>query len=509
LTFDDLALIVTSIPAQNSFPFPEVRMTKLLFLLMLLIVTSQQAQTQTGVSGDWRAAGVLPDGTPDAAIREFNLELKANGTSVTGTVTGTSIVIREGRIEGNTITLNGVNTENNQPISLTGNLSSNEIVFRVDGLLPEPFHIVARRITRVTITGSVSDAALMQQLLKQYNVPGISIAVIKDFKVALAVAYGVADTETGTPVTTRTMFQAASISKPVAAMASLKAVQEGRFSLDQDVNTILKSWKLPVGELIGASPVTPRMLMSHTAGMGDAFGFPGYAPGEPLPTLQQILDGLPPSNTRAVRLERAPLTGFEYSGGSVVLQQLALMDAVGKPFTQIAREWVLDPLEMTNSTFEQPLPAARQAQAARAHNPNGARTNDPWHVYPEQAAAGLWTTPTDLAKLAIEVQLAVQGRPSRVLSPALAREMITPIGVGPYAVGFAIAKEGEGWYFEHGGSNYGFRCELWAHRAKGYGAVIMTNGASGDALISRIRRMIEQEYKWDVLDAPIPRRYGP
>ena len=197
-----------------------------------------------------------------------------------------------------------------------GNLSGNEIVLRVDGLLPEPFHIVARRVTRVTITGSVSDAALMQQLLKQYNVPGVSIAVIKDFKVALAVAYGVADAETGAPVTTRTMFQAASISKPVAAMASLKAVQEGRFSLDQDVNTILKSWKLPIGEWTRAGPVTPRMLMSHTAGMGDGFGFPGYAPGEPLPTLQQILDRLPSSNTRAVRLERAPLTGFEYSGAS-------------------------------------------------------------------------------------------------------------------------------------------------------------------------------------------------
>src|SRR5262245_11302213 len=484
-------------------------MKKVLFFLILLIVTSQQAQTQTGISGDWRAASVLPDGTPDAAIREFNLELKANGTSVTGTVTGTSIVIREGRIEGNTITLNGVNTENNQRVSLMGNLSGNEIVFRVDGLLPEPFHIVARRITRVTITGSVSDAALMQQLLKQYKVPGVSIAVIKDFKVALAVAYGVADTETGTPVTTRTMFQAASISKPVAAMASLKAVQEGRFSLDQDVNTILKSWKLPVGELTKSGPVTPRLLMSHTSGMGDAFGFPGYAPGSPLPTVQQILDGVAPSNLRAVRLERAPLAGYEYSGGGVLLQQLALMDAVGKPFAQIAREWVLDPIEMMNSTFEQPLSAARQAQAARAHNRDGARMKDPWHVYPEQAAAGLWTTPTDLARFAIELQLAVQGRSSRVLTPALAREMITPVGVGPYAVGFGILKQGEGWYFSHGGSNWGFQSDLTAHINKGYGAVIMTNSDSGGALIPQLLRLIQEEYKWDAIDAPIPRRYGP
>ena len=485
-------------------------MKRLVLLLTLVAITNVQAQTPPTISGDWRAVSVIPDGTPDALVREFNLELKANGSSIMGTVTGASIAIREGRVDGSTVTLNGVNTDNNnQPVTLVGNLSDDEIVFNVAGLLPQPFHIVARRITKVEISGSVSDAALVQQLLKQYKVPGVSIAVIKDFKIALAVAYGVADAETGTPVTTRTMFQAASVSKPVAAMASLKAVQEGKFSLDQDINTILKSWKLPVGEFTRSGPVTPRTLMSHTSGMGDGFGFPGYAPGAALPTLQQVLDGVPPANTRPVRLERPPLTGSKYSGGGVVLQQLALMDAVGKPFAQIAREWVLDPLEMTSSTFEQPLPEARQAQAARAHNPNGARTNDPWHVYPEQAAAGLWTSPTDLAKLAIEVQLAVQGRPSRVLSPAIAREMITPVGVGAYAVGFGLAKEGEGWYLEHSGSNYGFRCNLMAHVTKGYGSVIMTNGSGGDALIFRLMQMIQKEYKWDILDQPLSRQYGP
>jgi CubicO group peptidase (beta-lactamase class C family) len=327
--------------------------------------------------------------------------------------------------------------------------------------------------------------------------------------VVRAVAYGAADAETGTAVTPETMFQAASISKPVAAMASLKAVQDGRFGLDQDINTILKSWKLPDGGFATAAKVTPRTLMSHTSGTGDGFGFPGYAPSAPMPTLQQILDGVPPSNLRAVRLERAPFTGFEYSGGGVIVQQLALADAVGKPFAQIAREWVLDPIGMTNSTYEQPLPAARHAQAARAHNRMGARMGDPWRNYPEQAAAGLWTTPTDLARFAIEVQLAVLGRSTRVLSPAIAREMITPVGVGPYAVGFDVSKQGEGWYFAHGGSNWGFQCDLVAHRAKGYGAVIMTNGDNGGALIQQLRRLIQQEYKWDALDGPIPRGYGP
>ena len=356
----------------------------------------------------------------------------------------------------------------------------------------------------------ISDPAVVQELLKRFNVPGVSVAIIKDFKIAWTGTHGVADTATRTPVTADTLFQAASISKPVAAMVSLKAVEDGRFSLDQNVNSILRSWKLPEGEFTRDQPVTPRALLSHTSGTGDGFGFPGYGPGAPLPTVQQILDGAAPSNRRAVRLERPPFTAAKYSGGAVMIQQLALTDVVGRPFEHIAREWVLEPLGMTNSTYEQPLPRAREKQAARAHNRAGARSgDDPWHVYPEQAAAGLWTTPTDLAKFAIELQLALLGRSTRVLSQKTAMEMVTPVGVGSYAVGFGIGKQGEGWYFSHGGSNWGFQCDLVAHRRKGYGAVIMTNSDNGAQLIQELRRLIEQEYRWDTLDTPVPRTYGP
>jgi CubicO group peptidase (beta-lactamase class C family) len=469
---------------------------KKLLLAGVLCAAVVSLTAQTSVTGRWRAILLLPTGQQ----AEIGLDLKSDGSSVSGTVTGPPVTIRDGRIEGETITLNLTNA-NGQPTTFTGQLSRDEIVFTATGLGPQPLRFIAVRDLRGTgPSGSITDAAFMTSLLKQTNVPGVSIAIIQDFKVALAVAYGVADVETGAPVTPTTMFQAASISKPVAAMMSLRAVQDGRFALDQNVNTILKSWKLPEGEFTKNGPVTPRSLMSHVSGTGDGFGFPGYAPGAKLPTLPQILDGVqPPSNLRAVRLERAPYAGFEYSGGGVMIQQLALTDAVGKPFAQIAREWVLDPLAMTNSTFEQPLPAARHAQAARAHNGKGVRSGaDPWHAYPEQAAAGLWTTPTDLAKFAIEVQLATAGRSKKVLSPVIAREMITPVGVGTYAVGFSIVKQGEGWYFGHGGSNWGFQC-----------AVIMTNGDAGGALINQIRQLIQREYKWDTLDQPIPRRYGP
>jgi CubicO group peptidase (beta-lactamase class C family) len=192
-----------------------------------------------------------------------------------------------------------------------------------------------------------------------------------------------------------------------------------------------------------------------------------------------------------------------------MIEELALTDTVGKPFEQIAREWVLGPLAMTNSTYEQPLPAERANQAARAHNPRGARMGDPWHVYPEHAAAGLWTTPTDLAKFAIEVQKSLIAQSNRVFSQTMMQEMVTPVGVGPFAVGFQIEKQGEGWYFMHGGSNWGFQCDLIAHRIKGYGVVIMTNSDNGPPLMQELRRQIQQAYKWDVFDKPIPRTYGP
>ena len=357
-------------------------------------------------------------------------------------------------------------------------------------------------------TGPI-DVADIDALRKQFNVPGISIAVIKDFKIDWAKGYGIADAESGTPVTADTMFQAASISKTVAAMTSMRAVQDGRFTLDQDVNTILKSWKLPGGEHTKDRPVTPRGLMSHTSGTGDGFGYPGYAPGAPLPTLVQMADGLAPSNRPQVRLERPPMTGYKYSGGAVMIQELALTDAVGKPFVALARDWVLNPIGMTNSTYEQPLPASREKQAARAHDRMGARMADPWHVYPEHAAAGLWTTPTDLAKFLIEVQKTLAGASTKVLTRPMMLEMVTPVGVGPFAVGFTVQKLGEGWYFSHGGSNWGFQCDMIAHRVKGYGLVMMTNSDTGPALMREVRSRIQQAYQWDVLDKPIPRTYGP
>lgn len=347
------------------------------------------------------------------------------------------------------------------------------------------------------------DGMTLPEIMKLFHVPGMSIAVIRDFKVQWVKAYGVADVKTNRPVQTDTLFQAASISKPITAMAALRLVQEGRFSLDDDVNTLLKSWHIPKSDLNREQPVTPRSLLSHSSGADDGWGFPGYPPGAPLPTPVQILDGQPPSTLGPIRFVRPPYTASKYSGGGVLIMQIVLTDLLQQPFEQIMQSEVLGPLGMSDSSYQQPMPEDRRARAAQAHDESGKPMDAPWHVYPEQAAAGLWTTPADLAKVAIELQRAIRGPSGTILKEATAREMIAPVGVGPFAVGFVIEQKGQGWYFSHGGGNWGFRCDLLAHVRKGYGVVIMTNSDSGGRLIEELEARVAAAYDWDSLDKPV------
>jgi len=349
------------------------------------------------------------------------------------------------------------------------------------------------------------DSLTLQQVMERFRVPGVSVAVIKDFEIHWAKSYGVADVETGRPVDTGTLFQAASISKPLTAMAALALAQEGRFSLDDDVNALLESWKVPASPLTAEAPVTPRSLFSHSSGADDGFGFPGYDPSAPRPTLVQILQGEAPSNVGPIVFGRPPYRAMKYSGGGTTIMQLALTELTGTPFAELMRRKALDPLGMTASTYEQPIPDALAPRAARAHNGAGRRMGPPWHVYPEQAAAGLWTTPSDLARFIIEVQKAYRGPAGAVLTQASAREMIAPVGVGPYAVGLSIERRGEGWYFSHGGSNWGFRALLVGHVRNGYGLAVMTNGDNGSAVASEIEARVAAAYGWDALNKPLVR----
>ena len=330
--------------------------------------------------------------------------------------------------------------------------------------------------------------------MEAYSVPGFSIAVFRDFQVEWAKGYGVLSEEGGEPVTPTTLFQAASISKPVAAAAALSLVQEGLLDLDEDINQKLKSWRVPENESTAEKKVTLRGILSHTAGL-TVHGFPGYAQGKDVPALVQILDGEKPANTAPIRVDTIPGTLWRYSGGGYTVMQQLLIDVLGRPFPEILWERVLEPAGMVDSTYEQPLPESRYAQASTAHLRNGKPVKGGWHTYPEMAAAGLWTTPTDLCRFALAVMEAFHGRSEAPLSQATVREMLTEVD-GRYGLGFSVEGEGETLRFSHGGSNAGFKCYLvaWAH--SGEGVAIMTNGDIGRSLSTEVLSSLAMEYGW-------------
>ena len=330
--------------------------------------------------------------------------------------------------------------------------------------------------------------------LKHYGVEGVSVAVIRDNKIEWAKGYGIADAETRQPVTASTLFQAASISKPVSAMGALVLVEDGKLSLDGDINKFLKGWKVPSNDYTAKAPVTLEGLLSHTAGL-TVHGFPGYGAGATVPAVNQILDGASPANTGAVRVTLAPGSQFRYSGGGYTIAQLAMTDVTGQAFPALMQRLVLGPLAMKESTFDQPLPAARLAEAAAGYRIDGKPVDGKRHTYPEMAAAGLWTTPSDLARFAIGLQKMLHGGKGP-LSQKMAENMITPRKEG-YALGLGIEEEGRARYFQHGGANEGFRTLMVASENRGYGVVVMTNSDNGTPLIEEIVRAVAAAYYWE------------
>jgi CubicO group peptidase (beta-lactamase class C family) len=357
-------------------------------------------------------------------------------------------------------------------------------------------------LTQNVVEGDPSPGRTIEERMRFYDTPGVSVAVIHDGRLVWARGYGVVEAGGTQPVDTATLFQAASISKPVAAIGALRLVEQGRLSLDDDANGWLRSWKVPENGLTESEKVTLRRLLSHSAGL-TVHGFRGYAAGEPVPALVQLLDGEKPANSAAVRVDLLPGSRWRYSGGGTSVAQLMMEDVSGESFPALMQRLVLGPAGMVHSTYEQPLPAARAARAATGHRGDGSPVAGRWHTYPEMAAAGLWTTPSDLARLGLEVQRAARGEPSAILSRQMTHEMLTRQS-GEYGIGFGVEqRDGGDVVFSHGGANEGFRAFFFAARDGGYGAAVMTNGDDGSALGMEILRGIAREYGWPVFQPTV------
>jgi CubicO group peptidase (beta-lactamase class C family) len=376
----------------------------------------------------------------------------------------------------------------------TGSAAAGNTSISTDSLAARIARIEDNLTPLVIIKGRQREGLSLAERMEYYSVPGVSIAVIDDGRLEWAKGYGVADRRTGRTVDESTIFQAASISKPVAAVAAMRLVESGRLDLDSVCNKYLSSWRIPDNEFTESRKVTLRQLMSHSAGLPEE-ACPGYSPGEPVPTLLQVLDGTGPAKTGPVRVERPPGAEWKYSNGGYCVIQLILLDQLGKSFADIMQELVLAPAGMNESTFRQQLPEGFSNHAATGYNSTGEDLEGGWNTYPESASAGLWTTPSDLCRFTMAIMRSYDGVEDGLIGQSAAREMLR-VQAGSYGLGFELDDEGEDFSFSHGGASSGYRCYLLAYPQRNQGAVIMTNSDSGDGLYYEILRTLANEYAW-------------
>lgn len=350
------------------------------------------------------------------------------------------------------------------------------------------------------VAGRDPERFTLASRMQRYGVPGVAIAVVDDGDVSWAGGYGnvVAG---GAAVEATTLFQAASISKAVAAVAVLRLVEDGSLSLDTDVNSYLRSWRLPDSEHTATQPVTLRHLLSHTAGT-TVPGFPGYRVGVPVPSVPELLSGVGAANTPAVESYCPPGTERQYSGGGSTIVQLLVGDVTGRDFAELVADLVLRPFGMADSAYEQPLAPGRAPRAAIGHDATGAPVPGGFHVYPELQAAGLWTTAVDLARWVIGVQRILGGERGGPISPEMAHLMITPVADGAFGLGPELGGTGAVRRFGHSGANEGFRSQMDGLVELPVGAAVLTNADAGTTLCAEIRRSLAAEYGWGDVGAP-------
>ncbi len=280
------------------------------------------------------------------------------------------------------------------------------------------------------------------QHVSQAKTKRFSLVIVRNFEIIELI-------NSGNSIDVHTKFQAASLSKTITSVISLILVEQ---------------------KLLKLSDI--KELLSHSAGISVS-GFDGYKQGQKIPSLSQILEGIPPANSPKIFQKYKP-GKYRYSGGGYMILQKIIEDVTGKSFSDIANEFVFKPLGMKESTFKLIKGDKRD------------------YVYPEIAAAGLWTAPTDMSKLLIEIGLALKGE-GKILSKKSAqlmlKEHIPGVGLGTF-----VHKTRDRIQFTHDGANFGYRAR-YVFFSNGNGVVVMTK-SNDFKFIDRVIRVTGKEYGW-------------
>lgn len=351
-----------------------------------------------------------------------------------------------------------------------------------------------RLLIAVEIEGEKNKISTIQERMKYFDVPGLSIAVIKDNQIEWAKSYGVKDKETKEKVTLNTLFQAASLSKPVTAMIALKLAAQGKIDLKRDINKQIKTWQIPENEFTKQKAVTPELLILHLSGL-NVPAYPGYSTTDSIPNTIDILNGSRPANTEPTKVEIVPGTEWRYSGAGYTVLELLMLEVTGKSFPLLMKELLFIPLGLKNSTFSHNLSGSKQNLIAKAYKEDGSMVAGGYHVYPEKAAAGLWTTSLEYAKIIIELQKSYFGNSNKIITQKTAQFMLTKHWRG-MGLGFILRNEGDRIALAFSGGNEGYICDIYSYLHSGSGVVIMTNSNNGAPLIEEIYRSLSREYSW-------------
>lgn len=337
--------------------------------------------------------------------------------------------------------------------------------------------------------------------MKKYGIHGVSIAIVSNGKISWAKGYGIGNFDTLNKIDSNTLFQAASITKPITALAVLKLYEEGKIDLDQDINKYLKRWQLPVHEYTTTEKVTIRRILNHSAGISVS-GFPGYMTHLKLPELIAILNG--DGNTSPIEVKEIPGQRFSYSGGGYTILEMLIEDVSGQDFKTYMQNNILNPLGMNNSTYCQPIDTTVYRNISVGFDREGKMVLGRWHNHPELAAAGLWSTPTDIARYCIEIQEILGGKENGILKKQTIMEMLTP-HYNNWGLGPVLRMVNAKLTFGHYGSNWGYKNNMNAFAFKGDAVIIMTNGENANLLIDEIERSVSSYYKWGINEYKVVR----
>ncbi|MCS4301001.1 serine hydrolase [Chryseobacterium sp. BIGb0232] len=326
----------------------------------------------------------------------------------------------------------------------------------------------------------LTDSLNIEPQLEKYKLPGFSLVVFENYKIVYSSQVGVKSMDSKEKLDENTAFSTASIAKPITALLCHILEEKGLINLNDPIDKYLKRWHLPKSKFTENNSPTWKQFLNHTAGTSQG-GFEDHYEGETIPTITQSLLGQIPRYDKEIEFLFTPGTSFEYSGGGYVIIQMALEDTLNKPIAELAQEYIFSPLGMKNTTMIQPNEKGFLKNVAFVHDKEGKVIKTGLPITPQVAPSGLWSTPTDLAKLSIEIQNALRNKNNKVISHQVAKEVtkVTALknAVGGWSYGWqkSFGYSNYDW-FSCNGSNTGVGGNVLASMTDGNGMVYLANG---------------------------------